>query len=190
MMDVVTPSPTPGPWRCPQCGSDRDAADTFCGRCATRRPTNRDVVAGPETPAERPAGFPLRRALILNGIVIGVVVIAVLFSGSGGPGPIGFEPSRWRCDGTERVWTASIPAEHEDVVIEWRSGGPEGLLRTGTTTSRTRLEAYRQPDGTFRVTTNDPAAPECSLPPDRYTMVVRDAGSNALVALGDVELER
>ncbi len=190
MMGAMPPSAAPGPWRCPRCGSDRDAADAFCGQCATRRPTSTgpDAEVGADTTAGRPAGFPVRRALILNGIVLGAVLIAVMFSRDAGPGTIAFVPASWRCDGTERAWTAAIPAAHESLAIEWRSGGPEGGIRTRFATTRTALETYRQPDGTFRVAATETDAPECSLPPDRYTMVVRDAVSNALVASGDVEL--
>lgn len=187
-MGAMTSSPTSGPWRCPRCGSERDAADAFCGRCATRRPAAAAAAVGVEK--GRSSNFPVRRALILNGIILSTVVVAVLFSRNEGPGAIVFEPGRWLCDGSERAWVAAIPATHEDLLIEWRSGGPEGALRTGSTASRTALEAYRQADGAFRVTTTETAEPECRLPPDRYTLVLRDATSNVLVATGDVELGR
>ena len=50
------------------------------------------------------------------------------------------------------------------------------------------LEPYRQADGAFRVSTSATDGPECGLPPGLYTMAIRDATSNALLASGDVEL--
>lgn len=130
----------------------------------------------------------MKRALILNGIILGAVLAAVVFSSNGGPGTITFQPAAWRCDGTERAWTAPIPARALEVRIEWRAGGPEGELLASSTTSRAALEPYAAPDGTFHVTTTDTTAPECGLDAGEYTMVLRDAASNALLAAGTVEL--
>jgi hypothetical protein len=43
-------------------------------------------------------------------------------------------------------------------------------------------------DGSFRVSTADPMAPECSLAPGTWTLAIRDASDNALLASGDVVL--
>ncbi len=179
------------PWRCPRCDADRAAEDDFCGRCGARRPRSdapaASVGAAPQRP-ERDGGFPVKRALILNGIILGAVLAAVVFGSNGGPGAITFQPAAWRCDGSERVWTAPIPARAPEIRIEWRVGGPEGEVRASSTTTRATLEPYLTPDGTFRVTTTDTTAPECGLEPGDYTMTLRDADSNALLASGTVEL--
>ena len=179
------------PWRCPRCDADRAAEDDFCGRCGARRP--RPDAASPPVEAasqrpERDGGFPVKRALILNGIVLGAVLVAVVFGSNGGPGTVTFQPAAWRCDGTERAWTAPIPARALEIRIEWRDGGPEGELRASSTTTRAALEPYGTPDGTFRVTTTETTAPECGLEAGDYTMALRDAASNALLASGTVEL--
>jgi len=130
----------------------------------------------------------VKRALILNGIILGAVLAAVVFSSNGGPGAITFQPAAWRCDGTERAWTAAVPARALEIRIEWRDGGPEGELRASSTTTRAALEPYATPDGTFRVTTTDATAPECALEAGDYTMALRDVASNVLLASGNVEL--
>ena len=190
-MGAMTTPAVLDPWRCPRCDADRAAEDDFCGRCGARRPgpdtTSASVEAAPHRP-ERDGGFPVKRALILNGIILVAVLAAVAFSSNGGPGSITFQPAAWRCDGTERAWTAPIPARAPEIRIEWRVGGPEGAVRASSTTTRATLEPYLTPDGTFRVTTTDATAPECALDAGRYTMAVRDAASNALLASGDVEL--
>jgi len=129
------------------------------------------------------------RALALNGIIIGTVLVALLL-GRGGDGPttIEFAPGLWRCDGTERSWTAAIPAEALDIRLDWMTGGPAGEVRASSMTNRNVLEPYRQPDGTFRVVTAAADAPECGLAPGTYTLAIRDAASNALLASGTVEL--
>jgi hypothetical protein len=179
------------PWRCPRCDADRAAEDDFCGRCGARRPrpdaAPTAVEAAPQRP-ERDGGFPVKRALILNGIILGAVLVAVVFGSNGGPGTITFQPAAWRCDGTERAWTAPIPARALEIRIEWRDGGPEGELRAGSTTTRAALEPYATLDGTFHVTTTETTAPECGLDAGDYTMALRDAASNALLASGAVEL--
>jgi hypothetical protein len=190
-MGAMTTPTVPDPWRCPRCDADRAAEDDFCGRCGARRPGldtgSASVEAAPHRP-ERDGGFPVKRALILNGIILVAVLAAVAFSSNGGPGGITFQPAAWRCDGTERAWTAPIPARAPEIRIEWRVGGPEGAVRASSTTTRATLEPYLTPDGAFRVTTTDATAPECALDAGRYTMAVRDAASNALLASGDVEL--
>jgi hypothetical protein len=182
------------PWRCPRCDAGRAAEDDFCGRCGARRPrpdaastASVPSEAAPQRP-ERDGGFPVRRALVLNGIILGAVLVAVVFSSNGGPGTITFDPVAWRCDGTERAWTAPIPARALEIRIEWRAGGPEGELRASSTTTRDALETFRSPDGTFHVTTTETTAPECGLDAGEYTMALRDAASNALLASGTVEL--
>jgi hypothetical protein len=61
-------------------------------------------------------------------------------------------------------------------------------VRASSTTTRAALEPYLTPDGTFRVTTTETTDPECALDAGAYTMALRDAVSNALLASGDVEL--
>jgi hypothetical protein len=134
-------------------------------------------------------GFPVRRALVLNGIIVGAVLLAlVLGRVGGGPTTIAFEPGLWRCDGTERAWIAAIPAKATVVRLDWLTGGPAGEVHATSTTARATLEPYLQPDGTFRVATTATAAPECALAPGSYTLAIRDAASNALIASGIVEL--
>jgi hypothetical protein len=179
------------PWRCPRCDADRAAEDDFCGRCGARRPRAEAAPATVEVagqPAGRDGGFPVKRALVLNGIILGAVLLAVAFSSNGRPGTIAFQPAEWRCDGTERAWTAPIPAQASEVRIEWRDGGPEGEVRASSTTTRAALEPYLTLDGSFRVTTTDTTAPECGLDAGEYTMTVRDALSNGLLASGTVVL--
>jgi hypothetical protein len=184
------------PWRCPRCDADRAAVDDFCGRCGARRPRADTVPTGVDgAPGEASGGaperdgrFPVRRALVLNGIILGAVLLAVAFSSNGRPGTIAFQPAEWRCDGTERAWTAPIPAQASEVRIEWRDGGPEGEVRASSTTTRAALEPYLTLDGSFRVTTTDTTAPECGLDAGEYTMTVRDALSNGLLASGTVVL--
>ncbi len=130
----------------------------------------------------------MARALILNGVIVAAVVIAVVLGGNGGPGVIRFEPAIWRCDGTERTWTATIPARATDLRIEWRTGGPVGELRVSTEVARLVLERFATADGSFRVTSSEPTAPECALAPGTWTLAIRDASDNALLASGDVEL--
>ena len=148
---IMGPMTTPAvlePWRCPRCDADRAAEDDFCGRCGARRPrpdaASAPVEAAPQRP-ERDGGFPVKRALILNGIVLGAVLAAVVFGSNGGPGTVTFQPAAWRCDGTERAWTAPVPARALEIRIEWRDGGPEGELRASSTTTRAALEPYRHP---------------------------------------------
>jgi hypothetical protein len=187
---MTTPA-VPEPWRCPRCDAERAAEDDFCGRCGARRPRSAAAPAAVEAatqPAERGGGFPVRRALILNGIILGAVIVALVFGSHGGPGTVTFQPAAWRCDGTERAWTAPIPARATEVRVEWRDGGSEGEVRASATTTRAALEPYLTPDGTFHVTTTDTTAPECTLDAGEYTMTLRDAASNALLASGTVEL--
>jgi hypothetical protein len=189
---TITGGPGAGSWRCPRCDADRAPEDDFCGRCGARRPGPQpaaDGEPGGTAPArDRPAGFPVRRALILNGIIVAAVVLAVLLGGNGGPGAVRFEPAAWRCDGTERAWIAQVPATAQDLRIEWLTGGPAGEVRTSSTVPRVELEAYRQADAAFRVTSTATDDPACGLVPGVYTMAVRDAANGALLASGDVEL--
>jgi hypothetical protein len=210
---TTAPSIPSGPWRCPGCGSDRDAVDAFCGRCATPRPpggslpvdqspqagapaqSHHDAQADAHPSAlggaerERSSSFPLRRALILNGIVIGAVVGIVLLSRSPAGSPvITFEPLTWRCDGTERAWLADIPASHPNLLVEWRSGGPDGTVRDISSTTRLALEAFQTPGGPFRVTTTSRTSPECGLPAGTYALVLRDLDLGVVVASGDVAI--
>ena len=187
----MTPPTIPEPWRCPRCAAERTADDDFCGRCGARRPRSDAAAASVEGAARRPerdGGFPVKRALILNGIILGAVLAAVVFSSNGGPGTITFQPAAWRCDGSDRTWTAPIPARALEIRIEWRDGGPEGELRTSSTITRAVLEPYLTPDGSVHVTTTDVTTPECALAAGDYTMALRDAASNALLASGNVEL--
>jgi hypothetical protein len=190
-MGAMTTPAVLEPWRCPRCDADRAAEDDFCGRCGARRPrpdaTSASVEAAPQR-TERDGGFPVKRALILNGIILVAVLAAVVFSSNGGPGTITFDPVAWRCDGTERAWTAPVPARALEIRIEWRDGGPEGELRASSTTTRAALEPYGTPEGTFHVTTTETTAPECGLETGEYTMALRDAASNALLASGTVAL--
>ncbi len=183
-------------WRCPRCDADRVAEDDFCGRCGCRRPVPVADEAAPAgaSPAETAAtagkgGFPIARALALNGIILGAVLVAFLL-GRGGDGPttIAFEPTLWRCDGSGRTWVAAIPAKAPDVRLDWLTGGPVGQVLASSTTSRAALEPYRQVDGTFRVTATESDAPECGLDPGSYTLTIRDAASNVLIASGIVDL--
>ena len=102
-MGAMTTPAALEPWRCPRCDADRAAEDDFCGRCGARRPrpdpASASVEAAPHRP-ERDGGFPVKRALILNGIILVAVLAAVVFSSNGGPGTITFQPAAWRCDGT------------------------------------------------------------------------------------------
>jgi hypothetical protein len=129
------------------------------------------------------------RALILNGVILGAVALAVVFGSGGGPAAIAFDPVPWRCDGSARGWTTTIPAAHPDLQIDWRTGGPVGDVRGTESVTRTSLEPYLAGDGSFHVVTRDRDSPECSLDPGTYTMTIRDAASGALVASGDVELQ-
>ena len=61
-------------------------------------------------------------------------------------------------------------------------------MLASTTTTRAALEPYRQADGTFRVSSSGQDAPECGLDPGSYTLTIRDAASNALIASGSIEL--
>lgn len=177
---------TASPWTCPRCGSARAGDDQFCGRCGQHR---RVPPAGPAPAgAQRRDGVPVVRALILNGVIVAAVILAVVMGSNGGPATIRFEPATWRCDGTERAWTAMIPARATDLRIEWRTGGPVGELRASTETPRQSLERFATADGSFRVTSSDPTAPECALAPGTWTLAVRDTADNALLASGDVVL--
>ncbi len=185
--DADRQPPVAGPWTCPRCNSVRAAGDDFCGRCGARRPAPAPT-AGEGSSEPTRDGFPVARALILNGVIVAAVVIAVVLGGNGGPGAIGFEPTTWRCDGTERSWTATIPARATDLRIEWRTGGPVGELRASTAIARQALERFAVADGSFRVTSSEPTAPECALTPGTWTLAIRDASDNALLASGNVEL--
>lgn len=176
-------SSAPGPWQCPGCGSARAAEDGFCARCGTRRPETE-----PEGHLAK-RGFPVLRALVLNGIIIGVVLVALVFGRpGGGPTVITFEPAAWRCDGSARTWIAVIPASAADVRLDWMIGGTVGDIRATSTTARAALDPDPRQDGQFRVTSTDPAAPECGLAPGGYTLAIRDAVSGVLVASGSVDL--
>ncbi len=181
------------PWRCPVCGSQRTADDDFCGRCGSPRPVPDETGTGSQEsvpPEDAAKGrFPVMRALVLNGIVIGAVILVFLLGRrDGGPTTVTFVPGLWRCDGTERAWIASVPASAIDVRLDWMTGGPAGEVHATSTTSRIALEAYRQADGTFRVSSTDTDAPECGLDAGTYTLAIRDAASNALLASGTVEM--
>ena len=123
------PEAAPGPWRCPRCGADRAAEDSFCGRCGAPRPV---VADGPteDKPGEGVKGhLPLARALALNGLILAAVLVAFLLGRSnGGPTTIAFEPRSWRCDGSERTWVATIPASAPEVRLDWLAGGPAGQV--------------------------------------------------------------
>jgi hypothetical protein len=184
------------PWRCARCAADRAADDEFCGRCGAPRPDPRPA-ARPDPQSDQPAPgaaadkgrFPVGRALILNGVLVGAVLLALLLGRSGGgPTTIAFEPALWACDGSERAWIAAVPASAPDVRLDWLTGGPVGQVHASSTTSRSALEPYGQPDGRFRVVTTTTDAPECDLGPGTYTLTIRDAASNALLASGTVEL--
>jgi hypothetical protein len=129
------------------------------------------------------------RALVLNGVILGAVVLAVVFGSGGRPTAIAFDPATWRCDGSERTWIATIPAKHTDLRIDWRTGGPVGDARATVSTTRLALEPFLTSEGSMRVFTDETGAPECGLAPGTYTMTIRDAASGALVASGDVALE-
>jgi hypothetical protein len=187
MLTPLGTSPETGPWRCARCDADRAADDTFCGRCGSRRP----VDTGAATPAsrERWQRFPIVRALALNGVIVGAVVLAIaLGRGNGGPSTIAFEPATWRCDGSDRAWIATLPASAFDVRLDWMTGGPAGDVRATSTVALVALETSRQPDGRYRVVTTSQDAPECGLEAGPYTMAIRDAASNALLASGSVDL--
>lgn len=167
----------------------RAAADDFCGRCGGRRTGSAPTPAAAAGPGvDRRDGFPVARALILNGVIVVAVVLAVVLGANGGPGVVRFEPPTWRCDGTERAWTATIPARATDLRIEWRTGGPVGEVRASTETGRSSLERFATADGSFRVSSSDPSAAECALAPGTWTLAIRDASDNALLASGEVEL--
>jgi hypothetical protein len=143
----------------------------------------------PDTPPARSPGFPLKRALILNGILVGAVVGLVLVGRSPtGSAMITFEPGTWRCDGTERAWVADIPGSHANLLVEWRSGGPDGAVRSVSSTTRLALEPFQVPGDPFRVTTSSRTGPECGLPPGTYTLVLRDLDLGVVVASGNVTL--
>jgi hypothetical protein len=191
---MLTPTgtlPPARPWRCPRCEAARAAEDDFCGRCGARRPPEavRDPDAAADDAAAAKGGFPVVRALALNGIVLGAVVVALVLGRSGGgPTTITFEPTSWRCDGSARTWIAAIPESAEDVRLDWMTGGPVGSVRATSTIATLALDLYRQTDGTYRVTTTATDSPECGLDPGPYTLAIRDAASNALLASGNVEL--
>lgn len=175
-------------WRCPRCEAERAAEDDFCGRCGARRPIL-DATGARTDEAPAKGGFPVVRALVLNGVILAAVLVAVVLGrGDGGPTTIAFEPSLWRCDGSERTWIAAIPAEDPDLRLDWLAEGPAGQVLASSTTTRAALEPYRQADGTFRVSSSEPEAPECGLLPGSYTLTIRDSASNALVASGTVEI--
>ena len=190
---MLTPTgipPPARPWRCPRCEAARAAEDDFCGRCGARRPAEaiRDPDAAPGEAAAN-GGFPIVRALALNGIILGAVVVALLLGRSGGgPTTITFEPTTWRCDGSARTWIAAIPESAEDVRLDWMTGGPVGSVRATSTVATLALEPYRQTDGTYRVTTTATDAPECGLDSGPYTLAIRNSASNVLLASGNVEL--
>ena len=140
-------------------------------------------------PEDRSRGFPVARALVLNGLLLGAVVLAVVLGSGGGPTAIAFDPAVWRCDGSERAWIATIPAKHTDLRIDWRTGGPVGDVHATEDVTRLALEPYITGDGSVRAFTDEMDAPECGLAPGSYTMTIRDAASGALVASGDVTLE-
>jgi hypothetical protein len=188
-MTTPMPDAAPGPWRCPRCEADRAAEDGFCGRCGAPRPLAAPGTAEAGTDKDHKGQFPLARALALNGIILAAVLVAFLLGRSNGaPTSIAFEPRSWRCDGSERTWVATIPASALDVRLDWLAGGPAGQVLASSTAERVALEPYRQPDGTFRVTRTEPDAPECSLDPGEYTLTIRDAVSNVLIASGVVQL--
>lgn len=188
------PSSAAGPWTCLRCDAERAAEDVFCGRCGARRTSSAaGASAAVPTEVEAPGarkrdGFPVARALILNGVIVVAVILAVILGGNGGPGVIRFEPATWRCDGTERAWIATLPASATELRIEWRTGGPVGEIRASANTERSALERFATADGSFHVTTSEPTAPECSLAPGTWTLAIRDASDNALLASGDVVL--
>jgi hypothetical protein len=186
---MTTPTEGTGaPWRCRRCDADRAGEDDFCGRCGARRPVQVPVEpSAAEAPAK--GGFPIVRALALNGIILGAVLVAFLLGRGGeGPGTIAVEPGLWRCDGSPRTWVAGIPAQATEVRLDWLTGGPAGQVHASSTTTRVALEPYREADGSFRVTATGSDAPECGLDPGAYTLTIRDAASNALLASGTVEL--
>lgn len=180
------------PWTCPACGSERPSSDQFCGACgaASRPATPRPAAIAPAGQDRAGPSAALRTA-ILGVVLLGAVAVAVALGGGkqAGPGSVTSEPTPWRCDGSERAWTAAIPASAPELVVELHASGPDGPVVVATPASRDALEPYRQPDGTYRVTSTDPGAPECGVPPGRYVLVVRDAGSGDTVASGEVTIE-
>ena len=68
--------------------------------------------------------------------------------------------------------------------------GLDGPVVVATPTTRDALERYRQPDGTYRVVSTDPQAPECAQPAGRHGLVIRDLSTGGVVASGPVMLER
>ena len=128
---------------------------------------------------------------MLVAVMLIAVVVAVVIGGGQVPGPgvITFEPATWRCDGSERTWSAAIPAAASELVLELRTGGSDGRVVVATPVSRDSLAPYRQEDGTYLVASKDVAAPECAQPPGRYWLVIRDAGTASVVASGELSLE-
>jgi hypothetical protein len=195
--DDPASAPAPGPgsgWICATCGSARPASDLFCGVCgAASRPASATRSLGKDpTPPARPATSPLLRSVALGAVLLISVFVAVLVGGgkAQGPGAVTFEPTAWRCDGSERTWTATLPASAPELVLELRDGGTGGRVVVATPTSRDLLAPWRQADGTFRVSSTDPAAPECAQPAGRYGLVIRDTGTGSVVASGEVSIER
>lgn len=183
------------PWTCPACGSVRPARDTFCGACGASVPgsvapsTTATVAASDEVP--RSATPPFVRVAVLGGLLLVAVIVAEVVGGGSkaGPGTITVEPPTWRCDGSERAWTAAIPASAPDLVVELRSGGPDGPVVVATPVARDSLEPYRQADGTYRVASTDPGAPVCVQPAGTYALVLRDVSTGGTVASGELILE-
>lgn len=180
-------------WTCTVCGSARPASDDFCGMCgasAPRGPVAQVTEAAPDT-APRSATTPLVRMAALGGVLLVAVIVAEVVGGGSkaGPGTITVEPPTWRCDGSERAWTATIPASAPELVVELRSGGADGPVVVATPVARDSLEPYRRADGTYRVASKDPGAPECEQPAGRYALVLRDVSTGGTVASGGLTLE-
>jgi hypothetical protein len=200
------------PWTCPGCGDERAAADDFCGRCGRPRPRSEavqwarepgsggleadpdveerrsaDLLAeeqAAEQAARRDRSLTIRRALVLNVVLVVAVVGAVLFGRGAGPAAIDFDPASWRCGASPHAWTASLPGAAEDLRVEWRRGGVDGPVASSLPVARAELEVHRAVDGRYRVPSDAIGTPECELAPGTWTMAVVDASTGQSVATG------
>ena len=188
MMRAV--DPTDMTWTCGSCGSERLAEDRFCGVCASPRDTGAGDAAASAAPRRQPAST--YRSLILGAAVLAPLVVAIVLSrhpAAEGVILITVEPATWRCDGADRAWSADLSAANPDIVVQLRTGDADGTVATETRTTLDGLAAERTESGGYRVVTSATTAPECSLAPGPYALVVLDGMDGAVLASGLVDLQ-
>ncbi len=181
------------PWTCGSCGSERPADDRFCGVCAAPRRLPPPAVTGEaETTSRGRRITSTNRSLILGAAVLAPLVLAIALSrppSTDGLLQVSVEPTTWRCDGSQRAWSADLSVATPDIVIQLRSGDAGGAVATERTTTLEGLGAERTESGGYRVVTTDTTAPECSLAPGAYALVVLDATDGTMLASGTVDLQ-